>query len=142
MATLNFFEEDYSKFEKGTPLHIEPDGMIFVRRISDSYKPWVDAMKRALEERHGYAANINSLSEEQQLELIGHALASYAVSDWDNIEYPTGVKLECTLENRMKIFTDNKFFRSINEAVLVHGKSYWNYLKEELNEDIELAKKQ
>ena len=71
--------------------------------------------KEMAERPHQNEIRRNKLSEESQINIMIEAVVRGAVVDWRNFQ-SQGEELECTLENKLKIFSRN--YRTILEGLL------------------------
>lgn len=130
---LSEYREDVEKQESGTPYYIG-DGAIYVKRVGTSqYNKDIEEIKR-----HIYGFDLKDLDIGL---VLGHWLAEYGVTGWENILDENDVDLEFSRINTRKVFLNPSFFNSLNAQLVAHGSNYANYLFDEIVEDVEQIKK-
>ncbi len=84
----------------------------------------------------------SKLSDEEILRATGLAMCEYLVCGWEGvINDETGEELKFSLENAKSVFMNPEFFGSLNTAIVLFASNYENYLKANLEEDIDTIKK-
>ncbi len=131
---LSLFAEDTQKQESGSPCYIGDEGSCFhVKRLgTEQTQKEVGDIKKAL---YGFAPK-----EIDNNLIMGHWLAEFGVTGWDEISDGDDM-LEYSKMNALNIFTNEKYYLSLNQLLLNHATDYANYLFDETNEDVEAVKK-
>lgn len=131
---LSDYKESASKQEKGSPCYIGEGGSYFdVKRIhTPEYYKQIEHIRVKL---YGFAPKDvdNNL-------VLATWLVDYGVTGWSGIEGDDG-NLRYSKPNSRKVFLNPDYFLSLNALLIHHAGDYNNYLHDEIEEDIEQAKK-
>ena len=131
---LSNFEEDLEKQEKGSPYYMGIDAAFYVKRFgTNSSNKEIELIKKNL---YGFSPKDMDMGL-----ILGTWLAEYGVTNWENILGDDDVKLDFSTATSRKVFLNPSYFNSLNSQLIQHATDYSNYLKDEIQEDIEQAKK-
>ena len=128
------YKESVEKQEKGSPCYIGDGGSYFDVKRSNTAQFYSETedIKREL---YGFSSD-----KIDNLLILGTWLAEYGVTGWGGVSNDDE-DLRYSKVNARKIFLNPDYFLSLNPLLLQHAGDYNNYLHDEVNEDIEQAKK-
>lgn len=131
---LKDYEENIVKQEKGSPCYIDDGGSYFdVKRMhTPLYYKQIEDIKVRL---YGFAP--------QEIDnglILAHWLSDHGVTGWGGV-FDGDDELTYTEDRARKVFLNPSYFLSLNALLVLHGGNYNNYLSDEVEKDIEQAKK-
>ncbi len=131
---LSEFREDSDKQAKGSPCYIE-EGCFYVCRVGGrDYTKQIEQIKLDL---YGFAPK-----DMDESLIMAHWLAEYGVTGWENIfDGDLDSPVEYSKQAARRIFTDSRYFKSLNVLLINHGTNYANYLYDEVEKDVDAVKK-
>ncbi len=131
---LSDYKESKKKQEKGSPCYIGDGGSCFdVKRIhTPEYYKQIEDIKINL---YGFAPK-----EIDNNLVLATWLVEHGVTGWSGIEGDNG-NLRYSKSNVRKVFLNPDYFLSLNALLIQHASDYNNYLHDEIEKDIEQAKK-
>jgi hypothetical protein len=140
---LDKYRESNELQSHGTWVHVPDDDMSFkVRRVgTPEANKELTNIKRAL---FGIDYSEIGLTEEQRLDASMYFLASWVITDWDNVrEKETDEEsIPYSKSNALTfIYKDKELWYSLNPYLLARAADYNNFLKTLVLEDTEQVKK-
>lgn len=134
--SLSLFREDLEKQSQGSPCYINQ--MTFhVKRIGT--KESQAEIKDIKEKLYGPIPNPKEIDENF---ILANWLAYCGVLGWDDVaDDESGEVIEFSPAEARKIFLNESYYLSLNQAILNHAMNFENYLCDESEKEIENIKK-
>lgn len=133
---LELLKEDREKHEQGSPCYIL-DMTFYVKRIGT--KKAKKEIKEIREKLYGIFPKPDEVDEN---EIFAHWLAEYGVVNWkDVVNDDTEEPIKFNRSFARRLFLNEDYWLSLNQALIAHAMNYENYLHEQVYKDIEELKK-
>lgn len=133
---LSLLREDHDKQGTGSPCYIL-DMTFYVKRIGT--KEARQEIKEIREKLYGIFPKPDEVDEN---EIFAHWLAEYGVVNWEDvINDETDEPIPFSRSFARKLFLNEEYWLSLNQALVAHAMNYENFLHEQVYKDIEELKK-
>ena len=133
---LSLLREDSEKQGAGSPCYIL-EMTFYVKRIGT--KEARQEIKEIREKLYGIFPKPDEVDEN---EIFAHWLAEYGVVNWEDvINDETDEPIPFSRSFARKLFLNEEYWLSLNQALVAHAMNYENYLHEQVYKDIEELKK-
>lgn len=133
---LSLLREDRERQEQGSPCYIL-EMTFFVKRIGTNQAK--QEIKEIREKLYGLFPKPDEIDEN---EIFAHWLAEYGVVGWEEVvNNETDEPIEFNRSFARKLFLNEEYWLSLNQALIAHAMNYENFLHEQAYKDIEELKK-
>jgi len=129
---LESYAEDLDKHAGGSPYYLEEACFYVQRAGTPEFNKQIEEIKNEL---YGFAPKVIDNNK-----ITAFWLAEYGVTGWDGV-INEDEELEFSRSNARSVFLNPAYYMSLNALLLTHSSNYSNYLFDEVNGDIEAAKK-